>query len=215
MSRESVLNAVRRRLGVSSSDQTRDLEVESRLASAKANTVPAVGQLKGKERIDQFSSSAERKGARVFHVEDISDAANQIMTFLPEDAHVALTAAAERTGIQLPAAQVDRWLAKSSLENCVSTCFCGIAETGSLAVVSSEWNALSQNFLADRHFVLLPHEDILDSMESVWQRVRSSGGMPRDLTLVSGPSSTGDIEMLMEKGAHGPRELIILVMSNL
>lgn len=188
--------------------------VEARLSNLTSNTIPAVGQFQGAERIEQFTTSAEAKGARVFRVDDLVSAARQILDVLPENSHFALTPAAVQTGIALPATQIDQWAAKTSLENCVSTCFCAVAESGSLVVVSSEWNALTQNFLADRHFVLLPEQDILDSMESVWKKVRATGGLPRDLTLVSGPSSTGDIEMRMEKGAHGPRELFILIVAS-
>lgn len=204
---------MRKRLGANADDQTRLQTVEARLSRAAPNTIPAVGQYSGLERIEQFTKSAEAKGARVFQVNDIQGAAEQILSLLPAEAHFSITAAAEQTGIELPAAQIERWTAKTSLENCISTCFCAIAESGSLTVVSSEWNSLSQNFLADRHFVLLPGQDILDAMESVWARVRVTGGLPRDLTLVSGPSSTGDIEMRMEKGAHGPKELFILIIS--
>ncbi len=48
-------------------------------------------------------------------------------------------------------------------------------------------------------------------MEAVWQRLRDTA-MPRHLTMISGPSSTGDIEMQMEKGVHGPRDLQVILM---
>tara|TARA_R110002110_G_scaffold213648_1_gene426993 strand:- start:24 stop:671 length:648 start_codon:yes stop_codon:yes gene_type:complete len=214
MSREKVLSAIRSRFEVSGSDQTRQVSVDARLTQQAANTIPAIGRLTGAARLEQFIRSSEQKGAQVFQVEDLGAAAAQILSTLPANSHFAVTTAAKNTGIPLPATHSDHWQAKTSLENCISTCFCGVAETGSLAVMSGEENALTQNFLADRHFVLLPEADILDCMESVWLRLRETGGMPRDLTLVSGPSSTGDIEMQMERGAHGPRELYILAIKD-
>ena len=187
MSRESILSAVRSRLGVSTTDQTRQQTIQSRLTAHRQNTRPAVGNLAGSERVSQFIASATAKGAEVTRLKNLDEVASYLLASLPKGSHISLTAAASQTGLQLPETEIDVWTKKTSLENC----------------------------LADRHFVLLPVEDILDSMESVWDRVRGAGGMPRDLTLVSGPSSTGDIEMRMEKGAHGPRELHILILGDL
>tara|TARA_R110002073_G_scaffold67705_1_gene168481 strand:- start:464 stop:1138 length:675 start_codon:yes stop_codon:yes gene_type:complete len=215
MSRESILSAVRSRLGVSTTDQTRQQTIQSRLTAHRQNTRPAVGNLAGSERVSQFIASATAKGAEVTRLKNLDEVASYLLASLPKGSHISLTAAASQTGLQLPETEIDVWTKKTSLENCLSTCFGAIAESGSLVVRSDGGNSLTQNFLADRHFVLLPVEDILDSMESVWDRVRGAGGMPRDLTLVSGPSSTGDIEMRMEKGAHGPRELHILILGDL
>jgi L-lactate dehydrogenase complex protein LldG len=35
--------------------------------------------------------------------------------------------------------------------------------------------------------------------------------MPATVNLVTGPSRTADIEQTIERGAHGPRELCILI----
>jgi L-lactate dehydrogenase complex protein LldG len=215
MSRQSILEMVRSRLSVTGEDQTRRQSVQARLQAHQENTRPGIGNLKGGARVEQFMASAGAKGANVSQHQDLTEAAVHILKLLPMGSHLSLTEAALQTGIVLPDHQIDVWTEKTSLENCLSTCFCAIAESGSLVVRSDGGNSLTQNFLADRHFVLLPKADILDAMESVWQRVRETGGMPRDLTLVSGPSSTGDIEMRMEKGAHGPRELYILILDEL
>lgn len=213
MSKQLILAAIRQRLGVAATDQTRQQAVDSRMTLHALNTRPAIGVLEGSARFDQFVDSAKRKGANVVRVNNIAAATAAILDILPSGSRLCLTSAASATGIKLPAELIDAWNPKTSLENSLGTCFCGIAESGSLVVRSDAGNSITQNFLTDRHFVLLPESDILASMESVWSRVREQGGMPRDLTLVSGPSSTGDIEMRMETGAHGPRELHILILS--
>jgi len=212
MTKQSIMATIRQRLGVAGDDQTRQQTIDSRMALHAKNTRPAIGVLDGAARLDQFACSAKRKGASVTQVNDIAAATAVILATLPAGSRLCLTSAASATGIELPVELIEVWNPKTSLENSLSTCFCGVAETGSLVVRSDAGNSITQNFLADRHFVLLPELDILDSMESVWSRVREQGGMPRDLTLVSGPSSTGDIEMRMETGAHGPRELHILIL---
>jgi len=209
----SIMAAIRQRLHVAPEDQTRQRAIVSRMTRHRANTRPAIGVLDGIARLEQFVHSATRKGAIVSQVNDIAAAATTILKVLPVGSHICLTSAATETGIKLPVDLIEPWNPKTSVDNSLSTCFCGIAESGSLVVRSDTGNSLSLNFLSDRHFVLIPERDILDSMESVWAKVREQGGMPRDLTFVSGPSSTGDIEMRMETGAHGPRELHILMLA--
>jgi L-lactate dehydrogenase complex protein LldG len=36
-------------------------------------------------------------------------------------------------------------------------------------------------------------------------------GMPTNALLISGPSKTADIQQVLAYGAHGPRELIVLL----
>lgn len=214
MSKLSIMAAIRERLSVTAEDQTRQQTIESRMALHPMNIRPAIGVLEGSARLEQFVRGATQKGASVTRVSDIAAAAASILEVVSDGSRICLTSAAIASGIELPADMIDIWTPKTSLDNCLSTCFCAIAESGSLVVRSDAGNSLTQNFLSDRHFVLLPERDILASMESVWIKVREEGGMPRDLTLVSGPSSTGDIEMRIETGAHGPRELHIFILGS-
>jgi L-lactate dehydrogenase complex protein LldG len=38
-----------------------------------------------------------------------------------------------------------------------------------------------------------------------------SNGMPTNALLISGPSKTADIQQTLAYGAHGPRELVVLL----
>ena len=56
--------------------------------------------------------------------------------------------------------------------------------------------------------------DIVGSYEEGWAKLRSlygSGNMPRTVNLISGPSRTADIEQTIVMGAHGPRNLLVLI----
>lgn len=42
----------------------------------------------------------------------------------------------------------------------------------------------------------------------------ADGRMPTNALLISGPSKTADIQVTLAYGAHGPKELVILLVVN-
>ena len=71
------------------------------------------------------------------------------------------------------------------------------------------------NFLPDTHFVILNRSDIVGPYEDAWQKLREStnGEMPRTVNMITGPSRSADIEQKLQMGAHGPKDLIILLIN--
>ena len=86
---------------------------------------------------------------------------------------------------------------------------CGIAETGTIAFVSGKARPSSWHFLPGREIIVLARANLVGTLEEFLTRL---GTMPSTLNLVTGPSRTGDIEQAMERGAHGPREIHILLL---
>ncbi len=86
---------------------------------------------------------------------------------------------------------------------------CGIAETGTIAFISGEARPSSWHFLPGREIIVLARANLVGTLEEFLTRM---GTMPSTLNLVTGPSRTGDIEQAMERGAHGPREIHILLL---
>ena len=97
----------------------------------------------------------------------------------------------------------------------LSHAFCGIAETGTLMMLSGPDNPVSLNFLPDNHLVVLEAGGIVGAYEDAWDRLREKMGesaMPRAVNWITGPSRTADIEQTLVLGAHGPRRLHILLI---
>jgi L-lactate dehydrogenase complex protein LldG len=91
--------------------------------------------------------------------------------------------------------------------------FCGIAETGSLMLLSAPESPTSLNFLPDDFLCVLPENRIVPRLEDAWALLRDErGGMPRAVNLVTGPSRTADVEQTIQLGAHGPRRLHVLLL---
>lgn len=95
----------------------------------------------------------------------------------------------------------------------ITVAFAGVAETGSLALLSGPDAPTTLNFLPDHFLCLLPRRRILGHLEDLWQRLRQEpGGMPRAVNLITGPSRTADVEQTIQMGAHGPRRLHVVLL---
>ena len=94
----------------------------------------------------------------------------------------------------------------------VSQARAGIAETGSLVLVSGPDTPTRLNFLPDHQIVVLEADSILRHLDDALLLLDAS--MPRALNLVTGPSRTADVEQTLQLGAHGPRALHVLLLGN-
>ncbi len=90
--------------------------------------------------------------------------------------------------------------------------FCGIAETGSLGLLSAPGVSSAAWFLPERLIVAVARQHIYATQEDCWLRLRAQlPELPRTLTFMTGPSRTGDIEQKIVIGAHGPKRLHIVL----
>ncbi len=88
----------------------------------------------------------------------------------------------------------------------------GIADTGSLIVWPTEGEPRSLSLIPHIHFVVLQSDLIHDCLLSAMNTDRWADGMPTNALLISGPSKTADIQQTLAYGAHGPRELVVLIV---
>lgn len=94
----------------------------------------------------------------------------------------------------------------------ISGVFCGIAETGTLMLLSGAPTPPTVSLLPETHIALLPVARIVAHMEDGWELLRREHGkMPRAVNFVSGPSRTADIEQTVTLGAHGPYRVLIVL----
>ena len=91
--------------------------------------------------------------------------------------------------------------------------FCGIAETGTLVILSGADTPTATTLLPDTHIAVLHSDRIVAGMEEAFTLIaRERGRLPRAVNLISGPSRTGDIEQTIVLGAHGPFRVHILLV---
>jgi L-lactate dehydrogenase complex protein LldG len=90
----------------------------------------------------------------------------------------------------------------------------GIAATGSLVLWPDRHEPRLMSLLPPVHIALLKASDIEDNLYAMMKAQSWSAGLPTNLLLISGPSKTADIEQVLAYGAHGPKELIVLILED-
>ena len=88
-----------------------------------------------------------------------------------------------------------------------------IAETGSLILWSSPEEPRSLSLVPPIHFVLLDAATIQPTFYDALVDENWAGGLPTNALLISGPSKTAHIQQTLAYGAHGPKELVIIVIN--
>lgn len=132
--------------------------------------------------------------------------------------HAAALEAAGIAGLKAYDRPVDEWkleLFRDTDAGFTSTRG-GIAETGTLIVWPDEKEPRLMSLVPPIHFALFDadqlHDTLFDAMIAQgWGR---GGAMPSNALLISGPSKTADIQVTLAYGAHGPKELVVLLMVN-
>ncbi len=101
----------------------------------------------------------------------------------------------------------------------ITGCFCAIAETGTLMLLSGPETAATTSLLPETHIAVVRVSRIVPSMEDGFALLRAEhgelcGALPRAVNLVSGPSRTGDIEQTIVLGAHGPYRVHLVLIDD-
>ncbi len=218
--REQILGKLRRSLGVSGHDIERRAAVADRLARAPQGVIPARGQLPLAGRIALFCEMAQLVSASVEQIASLDDVAGAVARHLRDanlPARLRIGTDERFSGVDLISAGLEVTVGPSAGDDLVGMSFAlsGIAETGTLALLSGEANPTTLNFLPDRHIILVQASDIDGDMESALVRIRGiygKGAMPRTVNFITGPSRSADIEQTLILGAHGPRQLHIMIV---
>ncbi len=219
--REAVLAKVRRALGVAGDEAARTQAVAARIENPQPNLIPERGKRDRKGRVALFCEMAERVSSTVERLASPDDVPAAVGTHLrAHNLPMQIRSGADLVLASLPwdrEPHLERLTGASDGHDAVSLsrAFAGVAESGTLMLLSGEDNPTTLNFLPDTHIVVVFADDIAGDYETVWRRIRETYGpgvLPRTVNLVTGPSRSGDIEQTLILGAHGPRDLHILVV---
>ncbi|MDE1183664.1 lactate utilization protein C [Paraburkholderia sp.] len=164
----------------------------------------------------RFIEQAQKMSTTVDTVNTLSDVPAAAHRYLSEHG-LSTTAIAWQTltGLAWAEAGIDVAFRKPQDSDVVGItgCFCAVAETGTLALLSGPETYASAGLLPETHIAIVPVSRIVSGHEEAFGLIRSERGeLPRAVNFVSGPSRTGDIEQTIVLGAHGPYRVHAIVV---
>jgi L-lactate dehydrogenase complex protein LldG len=88
-----------------------------------------------------------------------------------------------------------------------------VAETGSIVQETRPDQPRAVSLLPPVHIAVAHARQIVPDLFDLFTRPRSDG-MPACLSLITGPSKTGDIELKLVTGVHGPGQVHVVVVTD-
>lgn len=222
--RASILQRIRARQGRNPvPDEHEQADIDAYIAQHPSGPRPTVPR----DLKQQFRAMAERMSSTIDEVATMNDAPAAVARYLasqqlqpnaviwPALAHLDWGAA----GIAVEPRAPKRDESNGADMVGITGCYCALAETGTLVLLSGAQTIASTHLLPETHIALVPASRIVAGMEDAfaWLRAERPGAeamMPRAINMVSGPSRTGDIEQTIVLGAHGPYRVHIIVATS-
>lgn len=226
--RALVLARVRRALGRAGSgagagaDRPGATATADRIERPRVNTIPMRAQLQQPQLGELFETMLDAAAATHVRVPDLAAVPQALADWCAEHAWARAAVVAPDSPLATLAwdaadVALERRPVRSGDPVFLSTAATGIAETGTLALLSGAANPVSGNFLPEAHVVVLQMNDVVGTPEDSWALLREktgAAGLPRTVNWITGPSRTGDIEMTMQMGAHGPIRLHVIIVGS-
>ena len=189
----------------------------------ESDTLPAVspfaeptfsGQTLSDQRVIRFQAELEALGGKVIRCAD-QELAAQILALLKEKNVRQVMVWADA---QMPMGFVDALREQEidvhhesdpKIRVGITGSTAGITETGTLVITSGHGKPQFASLLPETHIAILRETDIKQNLAEVLnlREVRDAS----TVSLISGPSRTGDIEMTLTIGVHGPGEVIVFL----
>ncbi len=92
----------------------------------------------------------------------------------------------------------------------LSTAEWAVAETGSLILRNGKGMGRTVTLLPPTYVAVVPEERVLPAIRDVLEKYE--GRLPNNLCFHTGPSRSGDIEMSLTIGVHGPGDVHVIIV---
>jgi L-lactate dehydrogenase complex protein LldG len=104
-----------------------------------------------------------------------------------------------------------------SLERCsvgITGCDLLIAQTGSILLTARSGGGRALSVLPPHHVVIAQADQLTPDLPAAFDLLQSKyrDSYPSFITFITGPSRTGDIERILVLGAHGPKNLTVILI---
>jgi L-lactate dehydrogenase complex protein LldG len=189
----------------------------------------------GDNLVERFAAEVNTVGGQAFVVSDIEAARRQLKELLSEAGATAALCwqhdLLDRLGIVelLSAASVtlldharltdtsptDHRKTLLACDVGITSCDCAIAETGTLMMCSQPGHERVASLLPPTHIALVEEQQIVPDLIDATGILNRRGveSLPSNVTFITGPSKTGDIELQLTTGVHGPGKWFVIVIA--
>lgn len=210
MSRDFILHRVRTAVGRGAAQApATPPEVELR-----------VPELPLERRIALFSAALEKLGGRTFVAGSVDEALDYTRRLLdgrravasnaPLLAELGLTALeGVRSGFS------SAFELRQALEGAdvgITGADYALADTGSLVLLSTSAEPRLISLLPPVHLAVVSKDRLLTGLDELVQVLPDPAALTSALVIITGPSRTADIEQILVRGVHGPREVHVLLV---
>jgi L-lactate dehydrogenase complex protein LldG len=89
-----------------------------------------------------------------------------------------------------------------------------LAETGSLVVLTESGESRLLSLLPPCHIAVIARSRIVENLEELLSLVPEPTEKSSGMVVITGPSRTADIEMLLVRGVHGPGEIHVVILED-
>jgi L-lactate dehydrogenase complex protein LldG len=213
--RENILARIRKAQGRSGSEPTAAEIALARETIARHEVGPQPAFAHAPDRMAQFRKECERLGTTHAAVASEKEIPAEVARYLGANGlDRRLVGWHEFAGLDWSGAGIafDDRLADAGDRTGITGCFCAIAETGTVLLLSSPETPKLTALLPETHICVVRTARMLDTMEDSFALLRREiGEPPRSIFFVSGPSRTADIEQTIVIGAHGPYRVHVIL----
>lgn len=201
---------------------TADITSEAKGAPGLAETAPPV-EIPTAATLDLFAENVADYEASVLrvHASDLADTIAQVLqdhdcrsVIVPDGVDQEWTGSlgtapeVVRDSPSLAPADLDR------IDAVLTASAVGIARTGTIVLDHrADQGRRALTLVPDVHVCVVRSDQVVADVPEAVTRLRPDPQDPRPLTWISGPSATSDIELQRVEGVHGPRTLVMLLVS--
>lgn len=186
------------------------------------SVLPAVGPTEA-DRIALFAANAGELNARFVVLSSIQGLQEELRSMRDSEgwtriaSHKGELTDAACAMLGVPVLLTDQGYDKNELEACqagITECDALVAQTGSVLVSTKSAGGRALTVLPPHHVVLAKRNQLVADLPEAMAllRTRYHPNYPSMISIITGPSRTGDIERILVLGAHGPKKLTIFLI---
>lgn len=176
-----------------------------------------------RERIALFEKNSADLKTRVIRCADESEVTAALVTLAADESWRRVAAhrfpagqvAIDATGLTVT--WVDAGYDVEALESAdagITGCECLVSQTGSILVTAKSSGGRALSVLPPHHVVIAHCSQVAGDLSDALAIAKNNhaGATPAFLSFITGPSRTGDIERILVLGAHGPKQLTVIIV---